>query len=74
MKHLRTRHRDLWNKLLDLEDDPDLIGNMWNTLTKTRIHDWEERFCWEDRQMNIFDFMDESKTIPESKKVGEQNE
>lgn len=59
LKHLRTYHRDLWNKLLELENEPDLIGNMWNTLTKTRIHDWEERFYWEERQMNIFDFMDE---------------
>ena len=59
LKHLRTYHRDLWQKLLELENEPDLIGNMWNTLTKTRIHDWEERFFWEERQMNIFDFMDE---------------
>lgn len=54
LKHLRTNHPDLWNKLLELENEPDLIGNMWNTLTKTRIHDWEERFYREERQMNIF--------------------
>ena len=59
LKNLRTNHPDLWNKLLELENEPDLIGNMWNTLTKTQIHDWEERFYWEERQMNIFDFMDE---------------
>ena len=57
LKHLRTHHPDLWNKLLELENEPDLIGNMWNTLTKTKIHDWEERFYWEERQMNIFDFI-----------------
>ena len=59
LKHLRTHHRDLWNKLLELENEPDLIGNMWNTLTHTRIHDWEERFYWEERQMNIFDYLKE---------------
>lgn len=59
LKHLRTHHRDLWSKLLELENEPDLIGNMWNTLTKTRIHDWEERFYWEERQMNIFDYLKE---------------
>lgn len=59
LKHLRTNHPDLWEKLLELENEPDLIGNMWNTLTKTRIHDWEERFCWEERQMNIFDYLNE---------------
>ena len=41
------------------KDIQELIGNMWNILTKTRIHDWEDRFYWEERQMNIFDFMDE---------------
>lgn len=35
----------------------DLIGNIWNTLTKTSIHDKEEQFYWEDQQMTIFDFM-----------------
>lgn len=64
LKHLRTYHRDLWQKLLALENEPNLIGNMWNTLTKTRIHDWEERFFWEDRQMNIFDFLE---LIPEGR-------
>lgn len=58
LKHLRTHHPDLWNKLLELENEPDLIGNMWNTLTKTRIHEWEERFYWEERQMNIYDFLE----------------
>lgn len=58
LKHLRTNHPDLWEKLLELENTQDLIGNMWNSLTKTRIHDWEERFYWEERQMNIFDFIE----------------
>ena len=59
LKHLRTHHRDLWDKLLELENETDLIGNMWNKLTKTRIHDWEERFYWEERQMHIFDYLKE---------------
>ena len=59
LNYLRTYHPDLWNKLLELENEPDLIGNMWNTLTKTRIHDWEERFFWEEQQMDIFDYLKE---------------
>ena len=59
LRHLRKNHRELWNKLLELENEPDLIGNMWNTLTKTRIHDWEQRFYWEERQMNVFDYLEE---------------
>jgi len=59
LKHLRTYHKDLWKKMLDLENMPNLIGDKWNMLTKTKIHDWEERFCWEERQMSIFDFIEE---------------
>ena len=55
LRHLRKNHRELWNKLLELEDESNLIGNMWNTLTKTRIHDLDENFYWEERQMNLFD-------------------
>ena len=60
LKHLRTHHPDLWSKLLELENEPDLIGNMWNTLTKTRIHDLEERFYWEERQINLLDYLERS--------------
>lgn len=59
LKHLRKNHRDLWNKLLELENEPNLIGNKWNNLTNTSIHDWEERFYWEEQQMSIFDFMED---------------
>lgn len=57
LRHLRNNHRDLWDKLLELERTPNLIGNIWNTLTKTSIHDKEEQFLWESRQMNIFDYI-----------------
>ena len=40
LKHLRDNHRDLWDKLLELENEPDLIGYCWNTLKKQSIHDW----------------------------------
>lgn len=63
LKYLRTHHPDLWNKLLELENEPDLIGDKWNVLTKTRIHDWEERFYWGDRQMNIFDYLKENENV-----------
>lgn len=59
LKHLRTNHRDLWDKLLELENEPNLVGNKWNIFTNTSIQDWEERFFWEEKQMTIFDFMEE---------------
>lgn len=57
LRHLRNRHKKLWDKLLELEDTPNLIGDKWNTLTKTSIHDKEEQFMWEDSQMTIFDIL-----------------
>lgn len=57
LKHLRTCYPGLWQKLLDLENEENLVGDIWNTLKKTSIHDLEKRFLWEDRQMELFDFM-----------------
>ncbi len=59
LRHLRTHHRDLWNRLLKLEKEPDLIGEIWNTAHGVSMADNEERFYWEDAQMTIFDFLDE---------------
>lgn len=58
LRHLRNNHRNLWDKLLELENTPNLIGDKWNTLTKTSIHDKEEQFIYEDNQMSIFDYME----------------
>lgn len=60
---MRNNHRYLWDKLLELENEPNLIGNIWNTLTQTSIHDKKEQFMWEDRQMNIFDYIKESEVV-----------
>lgn len=53
LRHLRKNHIEHWNTLLFLENDPETIGNMWNVLKKTRIHDWEEIFQMEDKQMRL---------------------
>lgn len=58
LRNLRINHRQLWNKLLELENEPDLIGNKWNILTRVSIHDKEEQFFWEEQQMNIFEFIE----------------
>lgn len=42
LEYLRLNHRNLWNMLLALEDEPDLIGYCWNTLTKTSMKDNED--------------------------------
>ena len=39
---------------MTLEDDAkDFAGYIWNTLSQTSIHDKEEQFTWEDRQMRL---------------------
>lgn len=58
LKHIRRNHNDLWKKLLELEDEPNLVGNIWNTLHNESIHQKEEEFSLEDAQMNIFDFIE----------------
>lgn len=58
LRHLRDSHRDLWDRLLELENTPNLIGDAWNTLKRTSIHDKEEQFMWEDRQVTVFDCLE----------------
>lgn len=59
LRHLRSNHRELWEKLLELEKVPNKIGNVWNTLTQTSLHEWELFFSMEERQINIFDYLKE---------------
>lgn len=59
LRHTRNNHPNLWNKLLQLENEPNLIGNIWNILQQKSIHDKEEQFLLEESQMTIFDFIKE---------------
>lgn len=57
LRYLWDNHRELIEKLVELEKEENLSGDIWNTLTKTRITDIAENFMWEDRQMTIFDLL-----------------
>lgn len=57
LRHLRNCHPELWKRLLELEKEPNLIGNIWNTLTQTSIHDKEKQFFWEEQQFHIKDYL-----------------
>lgn len=48
LRNLRKCHREYWDKLLWLEEQPNLICCMWNALKKTSIHDKEEQFKKQD--------------------------
>lgn len=56
-KHLRKYHRNLWNTLLKLEEEEGLATPIWNQRSKRSIHQQEEMFQWEERQITIFDFI-----------------
>lgn len=53
LRHLRKNHKDLWEILLELEQDKETIGNMWNTLTRTKLTDLDMIFEMEDRQITL---------------------
>ncbi len=59
LEYLRTHHRDLWNRLLELEKEPDLVGKYWNTLTKQSMADNEKIFQWEDEQVKIWELLED---------------
>lgn len=56
LRHLRDNHRNLWDKLLELEKVPNTIGYCWNVLTKTSITELDKNFEWESQQYTIFDY------------------
>lgn len=55
LKHLRKEHKELWQKLLELENEKELAGTIWNTLTKTSLAEKEAYFLAEEKQITIFD-------------------
>lgn len=65
MKHLRENHRELWDWIIKLENEPEIINAHWNNLIKRKMSENEEMFFWEDAQMSIFDFPE---CVPESMK------
>lgn len=57
LRNLRNNHADLWDRLLRLELEPNLIGEIWNTRGNVSLFDKAEQFRLEDAQMTIFDFI-----------------
>lgn len=53
LMYLRKHHPELWQKLLDLENEQNLVGNIWNTLTKTSIHNKDRQFFWQEHKAEI---------------------
>lgn len=50
LRHLRTNHKDLWEKLLSLENE-DVINKYWKCWNKTLISDKEKKFSSESQNI-----------------------
>lgn len=59
LRFVRKNHPELWNKLVALEHEDNLIGNLFNTQAKRSIISINERFILEDMQMNLFNALKE---------------
>lgn len=56
LRHLRTYHPELWNELLRRSKEPDLVRPGAFRVEES-LEEIEDRFYWEEQQMNIFDFL-----------------
>ncbi|MFR8342250.1 MAG: hypothetical protein ACLVA6_08225 [Dorea sp.] len=57
LKHLRSNHRELWERIIDLENEKDIVGDVWDTRKRRSIKEIEEKMFWEEQQMTIFDYL-----------------
>lgn len=55
MRHLYDHHKDLWQKLLELQNVPNKASELFNR--KQRFDEIDSIFRMEDAQMSIFDFI-----------------
>lgn len=55
LRHLYDHHRDLWDRLLELQALPNKASELFNRTM--RFSDWDDKFYWEDRQITIFDLL-----------------
>lgn len=58
LRNLRNNHPELWQTLLDLENEEGIIGDVFDTRKRRSIHQEEERLYWEAQQMTIFDYLE----------------
>lgn len=49
LRYIYLKHRELLDKLMEMEKEPNLIGDIWNNLKRERITDYVEKFEMQDR-------------------------
>lgn len=61
LRHLRTHHRDLYDRLLALENEKNTVGQKWRGNIGASLHEKEAQFQLEDNQITIFDLLEGGK-------------
>lgn len=51
LRHLRNNHRELWDRLLALEEEDGLVNPLWRMIQNISLHDKERQFALEDNQI-----------------------
>ena len=60
-KHLRDNHPNLWNKLLEMQREPNTISNKFNR--NDTVFDIEDRLFWGGNQMELSDFITQGREL-----------
>lgn len=55
LRYIRRAHPELWARLLELENEPNLVRSTYGVGGGQSAHRFEERFAEEDRQVTIWD-------------------
>ena len=55
LRHLYDNHRELFDKLTELERTPEIVGDVWNTLHRHSIQDIEKSFKFDDSQVSFWE-------------------
>ena len=51
LRHLRDHHRELWNRLLALEEEEDIVRPVWGAFGKVTLHEKEREFALAENQV-----------------------
>ena len=55
LRHLYDHHKELWQKMLDLQNIPNKASELFNR--QLRFDEIDHNFKMDDAQMKIFDFL-----------------
>lgn len=63
LRNLYDNHRELWERLIEMEKEPNLCSPYFRNISKEKLSDIGERFYWQDQQMTVFDYLKGEESI-----------